>query len=289
MTQDRAAGKMEVNGQTIVLVHGMWSRPHVWANFRAFFEDRGYRVLTPTLRHHDMEPGAEPHPMLGTTSVLDYAADIEAEIATLDHKPFIVGHSMGALVAQILAARGLVRGAALLSTAPCAPLLTFDPVVVRIFLRELMTTRFWRRPQLPSYRAMRWGVLNGLSERDARNVYASLIPESGRSLFEIAFWYLDPRRSALVDARKIQCPLLLLTGLDDRLTPARMALRAAEYFGTKARLELLAGHAHWLPSETGWEVIAERTARFFEIEAPQVQIEAEAASTPRGVLLPLPA
>jgi pimeloyl-ACP methyl ester carboxylesterase len=288
MTQDSVTGKSGANGRTIVLVHGMWSRPHVWSNFRAFFEDRGYRVLTPTLRHHDIEPGCDPHPTLGTTSMLDYAADIEAEIAALDHKPFIVGHSMGALITQILAARGHARGAALLSTAPCAPLFTFDPVVVRIFLRELMTTRFWQRPQLPTYKAMRWSVLNGFNERDARNLYASLIPESGRSFFEIAFWYLDRNRAALVDARKIQCPLLLLTGLDDRLTPARMALRTAEYFGDKARLELLPGHAHWLPSETGWELIAERTARFFETDAPQIQIEAEAAGAPRGVLQPLP-
>ncbi len=289
MDQNGASGKTAENGRTIVLVHGMWSKPHVWTNFRGFFEDRGYRVLTPALRHHDTDPGATPHPTLGTTSLLDYVADIEAGIRALGHKPFIIGHSMGGLIAQMLAARGLARGAALLSTAPCASISAFDAGVARIFLRELTTVRFWQRPQLPTYKTMRRSVLNGFNERDARNLYATLIPESGRTLFEIAFWYLDRNRATLIDARKVQCPMLLMTGLDDRLTPARLALRNAEYYGTRARLELLPGHAHWLPSETGWELIAERAARFFEIDAPQMQIEAEAVNMPRGAMQPFPA
>ncbi|MDR3498272.1 MAG: alpha/beta hydrolase [Parvibaculum sp.] len=288
MEQVRAVGKSEARDRTILLVHGMWSRPHIWTNFRAYFEDRGYRVVTPALRHHDIEPGDEPHPTLGTTSILDYVADIEANIKDLGCKPFVIGHSMGGLIAQMLAARGLVRGAALLSTAPCAPILSFNTDIVRIFFRELTATPFWRCPQLPSYKAMRWSVLNGFNERDARNLYASLIPESGRSFFEIAFWYLDRRRATLVDARKVQCPVLVMTGLDDRLTPAPLAIRNAAYFGNKARLELVPGHSHWLPSETGWEEIAERTARFFEIEAPRMWIEVGVSEPSDGLLQPFP-
>src|SRR5690606_2018807 len=123
--------------------------------------------------------------------------DLEAEISRLDDKPFVVGHSMGGTVAQMLAARGLVRGATLLATAHCAPVFALTPSVVTIFLRELMMTPFWRSTFLPSYKAMRHAMLNGLNERDARNLYASLIPESGRSFFELAFWYLDNRHAAL--------------------------------------------------------------------------------------------
>jgi non-heme chloroperoxidase len=267
------AGEQAGAGRTVVLIHGMWSRPHVWQNFRHFFEARGYRVITPMLRHHDIERWMEPHPELATTSLLDYADDIEAEIAKLDEKPFIIGHSMGGTIAQILAARGLARGATLLASAHCAPIVTLSPMVAWIFLRELILTPFWRRTQLPSYRAMRNGVLNGLNERDARNLYATLIPESGRSFFELAFWYFDNRRAALVDPARITCPLLMLTGTDDRLTPLSIAQRTAEHYGSKARLEAVQGHAHWLPGEPGWEAIAERAARFFEVEAQHIEIE----------------
>lgn len=271
------AKKAAGGGRTVMLIHGMWSRPQVWENFRHFFEARGYRVLTPTLRHHDIEPWMRPDPALATTSLVDYADDLETEIVRLDEKPFVIGHSMGGTLAQMLAARGLIGGATLLATAHCAPVFALPPSLVTIFLREIMLTPFWRRTFLPSYKAMRGLVLNGLNESDARNLYASLIAESGRSFFELAFWYLDRRRAALIDPARVACPLLLLTGVDDRLTPLSTARRTAEHYGRKARLEALSGHAHWLPGEPGWERIAERTARFFEIETPRIKMETGAA------------
>ena len=66
-----------------------------------------------------MIAGATPPKELGRTSLLDYAADLEKLIAGLDDKPVLVGHSMGGLLAQMLAARGLARACVLL--APSAP------------------------------------------------------------------------------------------------------------------------------------------------------------------------
>jgi len=90
-----------------MLVHGMWSRPHVWDNFRQFFEARNYRVVVPALRHHDRSPDGTPHPDLGTTSLADYISDLACEIGQLDRKPLVIGQSMGGLLAHMLAARGL--------------------------------------------------------------------------------------------------------------------------------------------------------------------------------------
>ncbi len=38
----------------VVLIHGTWSRGVSWAPARAAFEERGYIVHTPTLRHHEL-------------------------------------------------------------------------------------------------------------------------------------------------------------------------------------------------------------------------------------------
>ncbi|MEN6542038.1 alpha/beta hydrolase [Parvibaculum sp.] len=262
--------------RTIVLIHGMWSRPDVWTNFRHYFEDRGYRVLTPALRHRSGGQDAAPHPELGRTSLRDYAADLEAEIRALDEPPFIIGHSMGGLLAQMLAARGLLRAGVLLASAHCGPIVALDSHVARIFAGTMLRPRFWEKPQLPSYRTMRWGVLNGCSEDEARELYARLIPESGRALAEIAFNYLDPHRTSLIRREEIDCPLLFLTGRHDRITSPVLAQRNAEHFGPMARFELLPRHAHWLPSENGWERIAERAAYFFEHEAARAMAEVKA-------------
>ena len=270
--------------RVIVLVHGMWSRPHVWENFRRYFEARGYRVVTPTLRHHNIEPGGEHHPELGSLSLLHYAEDLAAEIRALDTRPFIIGHSMGGLLALMLAARGLARGAALLASSHCAPIFAFDISIASVFRREFMS-RFWRRPQLPSYAAMRSGVLNGLGEEEARALYATLIPESGRCLAEIGFWFFDRQQAAYVDAKQVACPLLFLTGTEDRLTTPSHAWATAEYFGPKARIEFLRGRGHWLPGEPGWETAASKVERFFEIEAPLFRIETDAAeAVPSGLI-----
>ncbi|MES1989659.1 MAG: alpha/beta hydrolase [Pseudomonadota bacterium] len=259
--------------RTIMLIHGMWSRPHVWHNFRHYFEARGYRVITPALRYHDIEPDETPDPALATTSLLDYAADLEREIRLLDEKPILIGHSMGGTLAQILAARDLTSGAVLLASAHCAPVFAMPGAVVLFFLRNLFPKPFWRQTQKPTYDIMRRIGLNGFNERDARNLYASLIPESGRAAFELTLWFFDSRHASAVDFNAITCPLLLLTGSEDRLTPLSVAMRAAEYYGDKARLETLPGHAHWLPMETGWPEIAERAARFIETEIVVAQTE----------------
>ncbi|HUD50145.1 alpha/beta hydrolase [Parvibaculum sp.] len=263
--------------RTLVLIHGMWSRPHVWKNFKEFFETRGYRVVTPLLRHHDIEPGMEPHPQLGEVSLVHYADDLETEIRALGCRPFVIGHSMGGVLAQVLAERGVTRGAALLASAHCAPVWAFDTNLIRIFGRLMMRQGFWKEPQLPRYDLLRWGALNGFEEQEARDLYASLIPESGRCLFELAFWYLDRNRAALVDAEKVSCPLLFITGAEDRLTSPQLGARTARYYGAKARFELKQGRGHWLPSEPGWEAIAARTAHFFENEAPLFDAGADAA------------
>src|ERR1700692_3640698 len=38
----------------VVLIHGTWCRGDSWTPTRAAFEERGYTVHTPTLRHHEL-------------------------------------------------------------------------------------------------------------------------------------------------------------------------------------------------------------------------------------------
>ncbi len=76
------------------MIHGMWGGSWYWKNFKQYFEEKGYQCHTPDLRFHDIDPKKEPTPGLGTTSLLDYAHDLEKFIRTLDEKPLLMGHSM---------------------------------------------------------------------------------------------------------------------------------------------------------------------------------------------------
>jgi len=103
--------------ESIVMIHGMWGGSWCWDNYRSFFEKRGFRCHTPVLRHHDVRPQDQPPEALGRVSLKDYADDLEAYIRDMDDAPIIIGHSMGGLLAQMLGARGLGKGLALLTPA----------------------------------------------------------------------------------------------------------------------------------------------------------------------------
>lgn len=249
---------------TIVMIHGMWSRPQLWGHYREFFEAHGYRVITPTLRHHDVAPGQAPPEGLGTCSLLDYAADLEREIAALDAKPLIIGHSMGGLLAQILAARGLARSAVLLASAPCRGAAVASLSSSLVFAGVLSRWRVWRKPQKPSFFAMKYGILNGVEKPWQAQLYEMLIHESGRALCEIIFWYADKRRASYVNPADVDCPLLFMTGTKDHLIPPWIARNTAALYGDKAEFRALPGHAHWLLCEPGWDDVAQHCLAFFE-------------------------
>ncbi|MGC8763604.1 MAG: alpha/beta hydrolase [Acidobacteriota bacterium] len=241
-------------GKTILLIHGMWGGPHLWDNYRPFFEGRGHRCLTPALRYHGGPPSAPPPPGLGTTSLLDYAADLEGQIRALPERPWIVGHSMGGLLAQILAARGLCEKAVLLCPAAPRGVLALRPSVVRSFLSAMSRWGFWRRPFLPTYGEACYALWENLPEEERRAHFARFIPESGRAAFEIGLWPLDRRRASAVDEKRVTCPLLVVAGGRDRITPEAVVRKVAAKYGAAYRV--FPGMAHWVIGEPGWEEVA---------------------------------
>ena len=120
-------------GQDIVMIHGMWGGGWYWEKYKNFFTEKGYRCHTPYLRYHNVDPKAEPDPRLGTTSLIQYAQDLENFIKEkgLNTKPIIMGHSMGGLLAQILGARGVASSLVLLTPASPAGIFSLKFTVIK--------------------------------------------------------------------------------------------------------------------------------------------------------------
>jgi pimeloyl-ACP methyl ester carboxylesterase len=245
--------------RTVVFIHGMWGGPWCWDNYRAMFESEGYRCIVIGLPFHDGLPGEVPDPRLGTMSLLDYAAGIEREIETLGEEPIVVGHSMGGLLAQMIGARGLAAALVLLAPAPPAGQLFLPLSVIRSFWSTLCTWAYWRKPVRQTAAEAVYSMLHLLPVDEQREVCARLVHESGRATFETGLWMFDSRRASHVDPSRMKCPVLVLAGTEDRITPLSGVRRVAKRYGAHATLKVFAGHAHWMVSEPGWQDVA-RTA-----------------------------
>lgn len=228
----------------MVLIHGMWCTGAHLARLADALRARGFDCRVPTLPAH--ETGV-PHPEVGSLSLTDYAAFLERYIADQNfaRPPTLVGHSMGGLLAQMLAARLEVFALVLLTPASPAGINAVRPAPLVAFFRVLMRPGFWKRPHKPSWARVRRSACNGLPTEKQRQIYAGLVEESGRALAEIAFWWADRKRTTRVDPDAVGCPVYVVAAGRDRLTPPAVVRKvAARYRG--AQLRLYPQRSHWV-------------------------------------------
>lgn len=240
--------------KTIIMIHGMWGGGWYWNNYVQYFESRGYVCITPTLRYHNIDPGAKPHPLLGTTSLLEYVNDLQLEVDSLGVAPIIMGHSMGGLLAQMLASR--IESRALVLLAPAAPygVMAMSPSVLRAFRSFLTTWGFWKKPHRQTFSEAACSVFNRMPSSEQRALHAKYVYESGRATAEIGLWPLDVRKASAVDETKINCPVLAVVGAEDKIIPPASVRKIAAKYGATYRE--FPNHAHWVVGEEGWENVA---------------------------------
>ncbi|HUN51469.1 MAG TPA: alpha/beta hydrolase [Candidatus Sulfotelmatobacter sp.] len=238
--------------RTMVLVHGAFVGGWCWEPFALHFRRAGWRCLAPDLRHHG--PDA-PLDRLGDTSLKDYAADIAALIRTLPEPPVLVGHSMGGLICQKLAAEGLAEALVLLAPSPPWGVLSLSRSEIEARFGLLAAGPFWTRALRPSFRVAASHALDKLEPAAQSEIFARFVPESGRALFEILYWPLDFTRASAVNARAVDCPILIAVGSEDKVVPPGTVQSVARLYRGAVAYHEFPGHSHFLFGEPGFERI----------------------------------
>jgi pimeloyl-ACP methyl ester carboxylesterase len=256
-------GKKDMT-ETIFMIHGMWGGPWYWENYKNLLEKEGYRCITTTLRFHHMDPKDAPNPQLGTTSLLDYARDLEQEIQQLGVKPIVMGHSMGGLLAQMLGSRGLAKALVLLSPAPPAGIMALKPSVIKSFWSVQTKWGFWKKPMRQHFNEAVYSMLHLLPSAEQKETYNKFVYESGRAAVEIGFWLFDSKRASKVDESKVTCPILVIAGAEDRITPVSVVRQVAEKYKSISTLKEFKNHAHWVVAEPGWQEIVKYVVGWLE-------------------------
>ena len=95
-----------------------------------------------------------------------------------------------------------------------------------------------------------------LPELEQKKLYSQFVYESGRAAAEIGFWLFDGKGAAKVDESKISCPVLVVAGSEDKLTPAKVSQKVAKKYSSVSTYKEFEKHAHWIIGEDGWEDIA---------------------------------
>ena len=239
----------------VMMIHGGFCGPFVWDGFATKFARAGYAVHCPALRFHDMDKAPDA---LGSTSLSDYAADLEESLDALGRPAVLIGHGLGGLLAQMLAARKKVRALVLL--APSAPWGVPPSSLFEIAQAQalLLKPGFWNKVMPLDKDGFERHALCRLPAAERQTLLDRFMPESGRAIFESVHWGLDMSRASDVDAKQITAPLLLISGGEDRINPPGTVERIAALYGKRATCEIMPGMGHWLIGEPGWESVTDR-------------------------------
>jgi pimeloyl-ACP methyl ester carboxylesterase len=215
--------------QDVVLIHGASEVGEQLVGMRKHFEQRGWTVHTPTLRHHDANTANQAE-MVAGVSLRDYVADLTELTGALD-MPLIGGFSLGGLIAQLVAARTPHRALFCLAPSP-APGMRGPLASLRVLGSHFLHPTPWRRPVRPmSWELWRRYVANAHDEQGARETYdAHLRCESGRVYWELGFYFLDPHRAARIDYQAVTGPVLVTGGSQDRMIGTGVPRQTAERY-----------------------------------------------------------
>ena len=209
----------------VLFVHGMWADRAHWNRFRRCLESHGFPTHAVTLLAHE---APQDLGKLRAVGVMEYVAQVRNEVGKLSDAPFVVGHSMGALVAQKVAAEESVRGLVLLGPIAPGGISPITPSVALCAGGSLLHALLERPFIIPKWNA-RFGLMNTLTRREQAVVYESFLYESGKALSQML------RGAIAVDAGAVTCPVLVAVGSKDRATPPSVARRIARKYGAEYR------------------------------------------------------
>lgn len=237
----------------ILLIHGACSHPAHLAPWAEYCRAAGYRCVVPAL------PGHVPtdRQKLSRLTLDDYVAALTEVHARFDSPPIVMGHSMGGLLAQMLATTTDCAALVLLSSVPPAR------IPVRLDLTAhalpLIPKILAGRPFRPSKESIRAVALHGLSAAEQDELLADVTYESGRVFRAIALG------ATRVDTNAIRCPVLCVAGTADRLLPPVVAERLAARYG--GDVLIVPGGGHWLMARSLLDTVARQVLAWLEERA----------------------
>ncbi|MEY2580581.1 MAG: hypothetical protein QOE09_430 [Ilumatobacteraceae bacterium] len=258
--------------QPVVFVHGLWLLPNSWNDWRELFDTRGFATLAPAWPGDPRNVDAarhDPSTFRGQKigMVADHYADV---IASLTHKPVIIGHSFGGLIAQILIGRGLSVAGAAIDPAPHRGVLPLPISALRGASPVLRNPLNYKRPVTLSFRQFQYGFANAVPEAEAKALYDRYhVAAPGAPLFQAAIANLNPWSETKVNVRQPRRgPIIFVSGERDHLAPWAITnasfKRWKKHSDKPTEIIEVPSRGHSLILDRGWPEVAETVLGFLQ-------------------------
>jgi len=228
----------------LLFVHGVAHAAWCWQeNWLPAAAEQGWPSYAVSLRGHGGSAGGRH---LRRTLMRDYVHDVLQTITELPEPPVLVGHSMGALVAQLVADRYPLRGLVLLTPAPLhsavGDLLEIARDRPADALGAVVGKTLSMEPEL---------LFEGLDPQTARRYSDRTQTESPLVQWEL----LLPRKVG-----PVRCPVLVVGTPSDRLVRPADVQRTAEQYGVEP--VWFPGMGHDVMLDAGWENVLDAVLAF---------------------------
>jgi pimeloyl-ACP methyl ester carboxylesterase len=246
-----------MSAKTVVFIHGLYMTSLCWENWVTLFEAQGYRCLAPAYPGRENKSVQElqtPGAALGKLTLSAILDHLENKIKKLDEKPILIGHSMGALITQLLLNRDLASAGIAIDSAPPSGVFTTTFSFLKANWGHITPFVNQNSPVIMSFERFQYAFVNDMPLEEQRAAFEKhVVPESR----------LIPRETLFgtkIDFQKLHAPLLLIAGGNDNIIPPDLNeknYRKYKSNGSITDFKQFPGRNHFIIGQKGWEEVAD--------------------------------
>jgi pimeloyl-ACP methyl ester carboxylesterase len=255
----------------VVFIHGLWLHADSWNPWITLFGERGYTAVAPGW------PGdlatveairANPDSVAGY-GIEDVTAHFRTIIGQLAHRPIVIGHSFGGMIAEKLLGEGYASAAIGIDAAQIKGVLPLPLSALHSTLPVFKNPANKNRAVTLTAEQFRYGFGNAIPEEESDALYEKwTIAAPGKPLFEAAAANFSRHSPAEVNTgNQDRGPLLLVMGGQDHTVPEAITKSTVKQYKHSAAVTDLIefeDRGHSLTIDSRWPEVANACLKWLE-------------------------
>lgn len=250
--------------KTIILIHGNFVNDLSWAEWKTYYEQKGYVVYTPANPGHGGDPSQlrqNVHPDLTKTGFIDVVTNISNLIDSLPEAPLLIGHSMAGMA--VLKLIEMNKGIAGVSIDGAPPKNIFPPL--QTLKTAIGAFGFFssKKYYMGSRKWYDYAFFNTLPDAEKAKAFEKYaVPESFKVSRQLVL-----NSYSNINFKLPHAPLLFIGGGSDNIFPISLTKSIAGSYkdqNSKVDVQIFEGKSHFICGEPGWEKVADYILDWYE-------------------------